>query len=335
MFENGRHWRLLAGGIAAGLAGVVGFAGNIASAEPLPPQPIVPAPAPATVTQTVTVQAAPAPLPAAQPAGPAFIPAGQPATLPQPAVAQPVIPPAPAPAPVPAPAPAALAPATAGTIADYFHAHNVALQKQAAAGFTALNIVLPMPRGWAPVPDPNVPDAFAVIADRVGGDGLYTSNAALQVYKLVGDFDPKEAISHGFIDSQQQVAWRSTDGSMTDYDGMPSSIIEGTFRENNMTLNTSRRHIIATSGADRYLVTLSVTTSAQVTVASGGATDAIVNGFKVTLPGAPAPAAIPAAPVPAAPAPAPAPPMVPAPAAVRPHPAAATPLTATIPGLAR
>ena len=33
-------------------------------------------------------------------------------------------------------------------------------------------------RGWSQVPDPNVPDAFAVIADRVGGDGLYTSNAA-------------------------------------------------------------------------------------------------------------------------------------------------------------
>ncbi|MHA7666983.1 LpqN/LpqT family lipoprotein [Mycolicibacterium sp. HS_4_1] len=333
MFENARHWRLLAGGVAAGLAGVVGFAGNIASAEPLPPQPVVPAPA--TVTQTVTVQAAPAPAAAAQPAGPAFIPAGQPAavpqpaTIPQPAVAQPIVAPAPAIAPAPAPTPA-IAPAASGTIADFFHAHNVAMQRQTAAGFTALNIVLPVPPGWAAVPDPNVPDAFAVIADRVGGDGLYTSNAALQVYKLVGDFDPREAISHGFIDSQQQVAWRSTDGSMADFYGMPSSIIEGTYRENNMTLNTSRRHVIATSGADRYLVTLSVTTSAQVTVASGSATDAIVNGFKISAPGAPA-----AVPAPAPAAPAPAAPMVPAPAAVLPHAAGAVPLTASIPGLGR
>ncbi|WP_020099866.1 LpqN/LpqT family lipoprotein [Mycobacterium sp. 360MFTsu5.1] len=343
MFENARHWRLLAGGVAAGLAGVVGFAGNTASADPLPPQPVLPAPA--TVTQTVTVQAAPAPVAAAQPAGPAFIPAGQPAavpqpaTLPQPAVAQPVIAPAPPPTP-------AIAPAASGTIAEFFRAHNVAMQRQTAAGFTALNIVLPVPPGWAAVPDPNVPDAFAVIADRVGGDGLYTSNAALQVYKLVGDFDPREAISHGFIDSQQQVAWRSTDGSMADFYGMPSSIIEGTYRENNLTLNTSRRHVIATSGADRYLVTLSVTTSAQVTVASGNATDAIVNGFKISTPGAPAaapaPAAVPApaaapapAAVPAPVAPAPAAPMVPAPAAVAPHAAGAVPLTASIPGLGR
>ena len=71
------------------------------------------------------------------------------------------------------------------------------------------------------MPDPNVADAFAVIADRVGGNGLYSSNAQVVVYKLVGEFDPKEAISHGFIDSQQLPAWRSTNGSMAEFGGMP------------------------------------------------------------------------------------------------------------------
>ena len=128
------------------------------------------------------------------------------------------------------------------------------------------------------------------------------------VYKLVGgSFDPHDVISHGYLDSQQRVAWNSTDGSMADFNGMPSSIIEGTYRENNMTLNTSRRHIIATSGADHYLVSLSVTTSAQSSVASGGATDAIINGYRVSVPGAPVPAApAPAAPVAPAPSAAPA-----------------------------
>ena len=134
------------------------------------------------------------------------------------------------------------------------------------------------------MPDPNVPDAFAVIADRVGGNGLYSSNAQVMVYKLVGDFDPKEAISHGFIDSQQLPAWRATDGSLADFGGMPSSVIEGTYRENNMTLNTSRRHVIATAGPDKYLVSLSVTTSVDQVVAAADATDAIVNGFKVSSP---------------------------------------------------
>ena len=76
------------------------------------------------------------------------------------------------------------------------------------------------------VPDPNVPDAFGVIADRKGGDGLYTSNAQVLVYKLVGDFDPKEAISHGYVDSQKLTAWQSTSASLADFGGFPSSVID-------------------------------------------------------------------------------------------------------------
>ena len=67
---------------------------------------------------------------------------------------------------------------------------------------------------------------------------------------------------------------------------MPSSIIEGTYRENSMTLNTSRRHVIATVGPDNYLVSLAVTTSVDQVVAAADATDAIVNGFKVSVPAA-------------------------------------------------
>jgi len=286
------------------MAIVVGFAGATASAEPLVPQP--PLPAPATVTQTVTVQAgAPTAAVPGQVAGPqAPVGAPQPAGL---NADTPVV-----------PAPSTIVPASSVALADFLKGKNVAMEPQQAADFKALNIVLPMPQGWSHIPDPNVPDAFAVIADRVGGDGLYTSNAALVVYKLVGDFDPKEAISHGFIDSQQQPAWRATNGSLADFGGMPSSIIEGTYRQNNMTLNSFRRHVIATSGPDRYLVTLTVTTSAQVSVAAADATDAILSGYKVISPDAPPPAPLPAAPagvapaatpaaVPAAPAAAPAP----------------------------
>jgi hypothetical protein len=187
-----------------------------------------------------------------------------------------------------------ITPASSGTLADFFKAKGVKMEPQNSRDFKALNIVLPMPRGWSQVPDPNVPDAFAVIADRVGGNGLYSTNAQVVVYKLIGDFDPKEAISHGFVDSQQLPAWRATDGSLADYGGMPSSIIEGTYRENSMTLNTSRRHVIATAGPDKYLVSLSVNTSVDQVVAAAPATDAIVNGFKVSVPGtapSPAPAA--------------------------------------------
>lgn len=306
MVTIARNWRVAIGGVAAGTAAVLGFTGLTganASADPVLPMP----PTPVTVTQTVTVAPEAATAPAAQPAS---VPAaGQVAAVPQ-AVAPAV------PAAVPAAVPETLVPAASGTLADYFKDKGVTMEPQKAAGFTALNLVLPMPRGWSVVPDPNVPDAFTVLADRLGGDGLYTSNAQLKVYKLVGEFDPKEAITHGYLDSQELFNWQATDASMADFGGFPSSIIEGTYRENDMTLNTSRRHVIVASGPDRYLVSLYVTTAANQVVATADATDAIVNGFRVSSPTA-------------APAPAPVPPPAAAPAADPSAPAAvpaATPL---------
>ena len=55
-----------------------------------------------------------------------------------------------------------------------------------------------------------------------------------------------------------------------------------------MTLNTSRRNVIATSGRDKYLVSLAVTTTAARRSPTT-ATDAIINGFQVTAPVAAAP----------------------------------------------
>jgi hypothetical protein len=272
-------------GAAAGAAGIICLASPTAVAEPVQP----PVPAPITVTQTVTV--APmastpvAGVPTAQGVGQAGVPAAAP-SLAQPN-AVPGYPPAAKPVAttaVPAATPT-LVPATSGTLTDYFAGKHVTLEPQRAQGFQALHVTLPMPPGWTQVPDPNVPNAFAVIANRASPD-LYTPNAQLVVYRLVGNFDPNEAITHGLIDSQSLAAWQSTDATLGDFYGFPSSLIEGTYRQNDMTLNTSRRHLIATSGSDKYLVSLSVTSQANVQGApsSADATDAIVNGFRVAAP---------------------------------------------------
>jgi len=263
-----RSWRVVIGAVAAGSAVLIGISGNSASAEPADP-----APAPeATVTVTVTPDAAASA--SAAPAAVTTTPASTPA------------------APLP--------PATSGTLTEFLKEKGVALEPQRADGFTALNIVLPIPTGWGLIPDPNVPDAFAVIADRQGGDALYTPNAQLVVYKLVGEFNPREAISHGYVDSQKLPAWQSTAASMVDFGGFPSSVIGGTYRENDQTLNTTRRHVIAESGQDRYLLTLAVTTAANQVVATAEAADAIVNGFRVTVPATTVPATtVPATTVPA------------------------------------
>ena len=193
------------------------------SASADPQTPIQPLPAPATVTVTVTPDAATPNASAASQAVPAeqTPPAGPATILATTAAAAPA---------------ASITPATSGTIAEFLKEKGVAMEPEKSQGFTALNIVLPMPPGWTVVPDPNVPDAFSVIADRQGGDGLYTSNAQLVVCKLVGEFDPREAISHGYVDSQQLFAWQTTDASMSEFGGFPSSVIEGTYRENDLTL---------------------------------------------------------------------------------------------------
>ena len=285
-----RNWRVLVGGIAAGSVAVVGFTGASASAEPV--QPVQPTPAVATATVTATQTVTVTPQAAAQ--------AAETATSPAAAAAAPAAVSTPAETPVPP-----LAPATSGTMAEFLQEKGVVMEPQTAAGFTALNIVLPLPTGWRIIPDPNGPKAFTVSADRQGGDGLYSSNAALTVYKLVGDFDPREAISHGYVENQKLFAWQSTSASMADFGGFPSSVIEGTYRDADMTLNTSRRHLIAESGSDRYLVTLTVTTAANQAVATAAATDGIVNGFRVTSPTATPASAAPAVAAPAAAAAAP------------------------------
>jgi hypothetical protein len=196
-------------------------------------------------------------------------------------------------------------PAAAGTMRDFFNGKGVKMEPQKAPGFNALDLVLPMPQGWTQVPDPNVPDAFVVTANR-RSTSLYSPNAQLVVYRLAGDFDPHEAISHGYIDSQQLPAWRTTNASLADYNGSASSIIEGTYRQNEMTLNTSKRNVIVASGPDKYLVSLAVTTEAGAGVGEAQATDGIINGFRAGAPGSnqpPAPAAA-AAPPQAAAAPA-------------------------------
>jgi Probable lipoprotein LpqN len=285
MIVSTRGWLAVLSGAAAGSAAIICLASPTAVAEPVLP----PAPAPVTVTQTVTVAPmANVPAPAAATA-PLLPQAG--VAAPAPGLAQSNTAPgyAPAARPVaPSALPAAqpaLVPATSGTLVEYFAGKHVTLEPQRAQGFQALHITLPMPPGWTQVPDPNVPNAFAVIANRASPD-LYTPNAQLVVYRLVGDFDPNEAITHGFVDSQSLMAWQSTDARLGDFYGFPSSLIEGTYRQNDMTLNTSRRHVIATSGRDKYLVSLSVTSLAntQGAPSSADATDAIVNGFRVATP---------------------------------------------------
>lgn len=262
MTNTVRRWRLLVGCVAVTAAGLGGTPAAADPLVPVQPSPYGPAAQPAAAPVTAPMQGTPRPItPGSGLPGPAGVP-GPPAATP----------------------PSGLVPATSGTLRDYFAAKKVQLEPQQAEGFTALNITLPMPAGWTHVPDPNVPDAFAVIADRRGGS-LYTPNAQVVVYRLTGQFDPSEAITHGFVDSQTLMAWQTTNASLDNFNGFPSSVIEGTYRDGDLTLNTSRRHVIVPVDDAAYLVSLTVTTGAGRAIGTAPATDGIVNGFRVDRPG--------------------------------------------------
>ncbi|MFV0494324.1 LpqN/LpqT family lipoprotein [Mycobacterium sp.] len=275
-------WRTFGVSMVVGALGALMIASGTAAAEPLVPQPSVPSPRQPVATPNQNSMVLPGGVPRFAP-GTAQAPVAIPAP-PAPAAISGPLPATVRPPAAIAPAPPAAVPAVTGTLREYLQSRDVALEPQNPHDFDALVITLPVPPRWTPVPDPNVPDAFAVIADRVGGHSVYTSNAQVVVYKLVGEFDPQEAITHGFVDSQRMLGWRTTNGALGRLGEFPTSIIEGTYRENDMTLNTSRRHVIATSGSDNYLVSMFVTTAASQVVGDGPATNAIINGFRVQSP---------------------------------------------------
>ncbi|MBA0046742.1 LpqN/LpqT family lipoprotein [Mycobacteroides sp. LB1] len=173
-----------------------------------------------------------------------------------------------------------VAPAAEGTLAEFFTSKNVKLEPLTKNSHGGPRITIPVPSNWADVPDPNVPNAYQVIVSKANGTGLYQSNAQVLMSKLVGEFDTNEAVSHGPVEVRGLQGWQPTDASLVTYQGFPSSVVEGTFRQDGETLNTSRRAVIITQGKDRYLVQLAVTTTVGNAIAEAPATDLIVNGLR-------------------------------------------------------
>ncbi|WP_078282206.1 LpqN/LpqT family lipoprotein [Mycobacteroides franklinii] len=285
--------------LAAATASVAALLAGTAAVAMADPQP-----APAPPVPAATPNAAVAPAPNAAPA-PAVAPTASTNPL-QPS------------------APIGVAPATDGTLSEFFAAKNVKVEPLSKSSHGVPRISIPIPNNWANVPDPNVPNAYQVIVSKANGTGIYQSNAQVTMSKLVGEFDTNEAVSHGPVEVKALQGWQPTDASVVTYQGFPSSIVEGTFRQDGETLNTSRRSVIITQGKDRFLVQLAVTTTVGNAIAEAPATDLIVNGLRfgdaapVTAPVADPnaladPDAVPGAPVTPAPgAPAPADPNAPA-----------------------
>lgn len=167
-------------------------------------------------------------------------------------------------------------------IAQYLEDHGVKGQLVDPADLTDLTVSIPTPPGWAKSTNRHYSPEAVVIAK----DNDYPV-AILLVMKLDGDFDVAEAIRHGNTDAQLNENFTELDASTADYQGFPSSSIEGSYDYLARRLHSYNRIVIATGAApaaQRYLVQLTVTSLAEETVAHSDDVESIIDGFRLAVP---------------------------------------------------
>lgn len=152
--------------------------------------------------------------------------------------------------------------------------------KQVAPGaLPDLTVSIPTPPGWSPFSSPNIAKETVIISHG----GKYPT-ARLVVFKLMGDFDPAQVIKHGNDDAQLFQDFKQLDASSANYDGFPSSMIQGSYDLDGTRLHSFNRIVIATGSPpanQRYLVQLTITSLADQAAAQAPDIEAIIHGFVV------------------------------------------------------
>ncbi len=144
---------------------------------------------------------------------------------------------------------------------------------------TDLRVSIPTPPGWQKSDKPNIAPTTEVIAK---GGGFPT--AMLIVFKLDGDFDAAELVKHGNADATLSENFKLLNQSNANFQGFPSSMIEGSYDLNGKRLHTYNRIVIATGSGparQRYLVQLAVTSLAEQAAPDAADIQTIIRGFTV------------------------------------------------------
>jgi hypothetical protein len=150
-----------------------------------------------------------------------------------------------------------------------------------------LTIAMPTPKGWQPYLNPNFAPGTKVIAK---GDTYPI--AMVVALRLTGDFDPAEAVKHGYADAEMSQNFKRLNASTENWKGFPSSMIEGSYDLNGARMHSYNRIVIATGAApakNRYLVQFTVTGFADKAVAEAPDIEAIIRGLNVAVPAPPPP----------------------------------------------
>jgi hypothetical protein len=146
---------------------------------------------------------------------------------------------------------------------------------------TDLTVSIPTPAGWTPAPNnnPKTPQTTELISKG----GKYPA-ALLAVFKLQGDFNAADAITHANADVQTFENFKQLEASMADFNGFPSSMIQGSYDLGGTRLHSFNRMVLPTGsppGKQRYLVQLTITSLATEAVAQANDIEAIIRGLVV------------------------------------------------------
>jgi hypothetical protein len=164
-------------------------------------------------------------------------------------------------------------------LSQYLQSIGVTGQQVAPGTLTDLTVSIPTPPGWSPYGNPNITPETVMISK-----GNKYPTARLVVFKLRGDFDPAQVIKHGNDDAQLFENFKQLDTSMANFNGFPSSVIEGSYDLDGTRLHSWNRIVIPTGSPpanQRYLVQLTITGLADQAAPQSSDIESIIRGFVV------------------------------------------------------
>ena len=125
---------------------------------------------------------------------------------------------------------------------------------------------------------------------NVGTEAIARNNtyptAMVMVFKLDGSFDVPAALKHADADAELSKGFTKLNFSTDDFQGFPSSMIEGSYDLNGTRVHTYNRVVIPVTGAPdfhRYLVQFTVTGLADQAAAQAPEVQKVIDGFSVAV----------------------------------------------------
>ncbi len=164
-------------------------------------------------------------------------------------------------------------------IAEYLASMGVTGQQVPLDKLTDLTVTLPRPPGWTTYANPN----FSPGTEAIARGNTYPT-AMVLVFTLDGNFDVPAALEHADADAELSKDFKKLNYSEDDFNGFPSSMIEGSYDLNGTRVHTYNRIVIPVTGApkfQRYLVQFTVTGLADQAAAQAPQIQQVIDGFTV------------------------------------------------------